>query len=102
LFRESDQPKIDVSIHWITPALYKQYGYLFFKLYEEKSGVKGNFSSIQSVAQLDRDRSVERNDDESELDFAVVELNSADRKTEFMPVSLMKSLLRENDVADKL
>ncbi|KAE9369833.1 hypothetical protein N431DRAFT_560557 [Stipitochalara longipes BDJ] len=85
----------------ISPALYQQYGYPFFKLYEEKSGINGSFLGLQSVAQLDRKEGLTTNpDEEADLDFPLVELNSIDKKTEFIPVSVMESMLREMKIAD--
>ncbi|PVH76461.1 hypothetical protein DL98DRAFT_361971, partial [Cadophora sp. DSE1049] len=37
-----------------TPELYKQYGYPFYKLFEELSGIRGNFTKVKSVAKLDK------------------------------------------------
>ncbi|KAF2118753.1 integral membrane protein [Lophiotrema nucula] len=37
----------------LTAKTYKQYGLPFFKLYEEPSGISGDFSLVKSVAQID-------------------------------------------------
>jgi hypothetical protein len=47
----------------ITPELYKRYGYPFFKLYEEKSGIKGDFKGLKSVSALDQQKGVKRGGD---------------------------------------
>jgi hypothetical protein len=38
----------------ISAEEYKQYGYPFFKMYEETSGVAGDFSKVKSVAEIDK------------------------------------------------
>lgn len=45
----------------LSAAIYKQYGLPFFKLYEEPSGVSGDFSLVKSVGEIDgvQDKKVE-------------------------------------------
>lgn len=87
----------------ITLALYKRYGYPFFKLYEEKSGIKDNFPGVKSVAQLDRKRRVKRTyDDQQVLRFPVVELNTIVRKIPFIPVSMLEAALKELHIAEEI
>jgi hypothetical protein len=38
----------------ITAEQYEKYGYPFFKVYEEPTGVSGDFSEIESVAEIDQ------------------------------------------------
>ena len=75
----------------------------FFKLYEEKSGVKGYFPGIQSLPQLEQKRGVKTSyADEIVSRFTVVELNTFDQKTQFTRVSLMETRLGEINVADDI
>jgi hypothetical protein len=70
----------------IIPELYKRYGYPFFKLSEEKSGVKGDFRGPKSVGAPDQQKGVKRARDEF-LCFPIVELNTVDKQRPFLPVS---------------
>ena len=61
-------------------------------MYEEKSDIKGNFSSVKSVAWLDRKQGVKRTyDDQQVLRFPVVELNTIDPKISFILVSMLEA-----------
>jgi hypothetical protein len=72
-------------------------------LYEEKSGIKGNFSDVKSVAWLDRKRGVKRTcGDQLVLGFPVVELNTIDPKIPFIPVSLLEVALTELNIAEDI
>ena len=87
----------------VTPAVYKEHGFPFFKLYEEKSGISGEFAGIKSVAQLDQKRGIKRNrDDEKLIAFPTVELNAADLPSTFIPVSQMEDALKVFNVASEI
>jgi len=80
----------------ITPELCKRYGYPFFKLYEEKSGIKGDFEGVKSLGDLDRENGVESTHDGDEImHFPVVELNRVDKKSSFLPVSELEAALKK-------
>lgn len=61
----------------IDAALYASYGYPFYKLYEEKSGVHGTFD-VKTVGQLDDELACNENshDEEDDLVFNQVAINS--------------------------
>ncbi|KAH7395551.1 hypothetical protein BKA64DRAFT_708946 [Cadophora sp. MPI-SDFR-AT-0126] len=83
----------------VTPELYKQYGYPFFKLYEEVGGIKGNFTKLKRVANLDKKKGKKRKyPDDKVVDFPVVELNTVDHQRPFLPVSEMEAILTEFNV----
>lgn len=48
----------------VSARIYAQHGYPFFKLYEESSDVKGDFSTVKSVAEID-------NEDEEDVDVPI-------------------------------
>ncbi|TVY84932.1 hypothetical protein LSUE1_G002974 [Lachnellula suecica] len=78
----------------VTSAVYKRFGYPFFKLYEEPSGIKGKFKAIKSVGEIERGRGCKRARDEvDDLQFRVVKLNKVDRKFPFLPVREMEESL---------
>ena len=56
----------------VSATTYAQHGYPFFKLYEEPSDVKGDFSKVKSVAEID-------NKDEEDIDVPIktVKLNDS-------------------------
>jgi hypothetical protein len=81
----------------ITPELYKRYGYPFFKLYEEKSGVKGDFQGLKSVGALDQQKGVKRARDEF-LRFPIVELNTVDKQRRFLPVSEIEATVKKLNI----
>jgi hypothetical protein len=55
---------------------------------------------LESVAELDGKRGVKKTDDDKAVfNFSIVELNVINRKTLFMPVSLMEKIWRELKVA---
>ena len=84
----------------VTPELYKQYGYPFFKLYEELSGIKGNFTNVKSVAKLEKKKGKKRKYSADEvIEFPIVELNTVDQRRPFLPVSEMVALLSTLNVA---
>jgi hypothetical protein len=78
----------------------KKYGYPFFTLYEEKSGINSNFPGIHNVGHLipsevSRELTTTRG-------FPVEEFNAIDQKTSFVPVSLMEKLLGEIKTAAEI
>jgi hypothetical protein len=80
----------------ITPEVYTRYGYAFSKLYEEKSGIKGDFEGVKSVGDLDREKGVESTYDGDEImQFPVVELNSVDKRSLFFPVSDLEAAVKK-------
>jgi hypothetical protein len=83
----------------ITPELYKRYGYPFFKLYEEKSGIKGDFQGIKSVSELDRQKGVKRNGiSDNIMCFPIVELNAVNKKSPFLPVSELEAVVKKRNI----
>ncbi len=73
----------------VTAELYKPHGYPFFELYEEKSGIEGDFGNIKSIGDLEKEKKgIKRRHDE-DIDFPVVELNTVDKKIPFVPVDEM-------------
>lgn len=87
----------------VTPELYKQYDYPFFKLYEELSGIKGNFTNVTSVAKLDKKKGKKRKyPDDEFIEFPIVEPNAVDQRRPFLPVSEMLALLSTLNVAQDL
>jgi hypothetical protein len=81
----------------ITPELYKRYGYPFFKLYEEKSGIKGDFKGLKSVGALDQQKGVKITRDEL-MTFRIVELNKVDIKRPFVPVSELEAAVKKLNI----
>lgn len=80
----------------LTPELYKRHGYPFFKLYEEKSGIKGDFEVVKSVGDLDQDKGVKSNHEGDEImQFPVVELNRVVKKSPFLPVSDLEAAVKK-------
>ncbi|KAG0647390.1 hypothetical protein D0Z07_7168 [Hyphodiscus hymeniophilus] len=61
----------------VTAATYAEHGYPFFKLYEDLSGVSGNFEQLQSVGDLDKAKGhFEVHDSEVDVSFPSVALNT--------------------------
>jgi hypothetical protein len=85
----------------ITPKVYKQFGYPF-KLYEEKSGIKGSFEGVMSIGELGRRKRVKPSHEGGEIaHFRVVELNTFDEQRPFLPVSEVEAAVKKrNIVAD--
>ncbi|CZT42531.1 related to ubiquitin/ribosomal protein S27a fusion protein [Rhynchosporium secalis] len=78
----------------ITAALYKEYGFPFYKMYEELSGIQGTFGGVKSVASIDKKRGKKANAEDAEsMKFREVELNTVDEKKPFLPVSEMERAL---------
>ncbi len=90
----------------ITASLYKSYGYPFFKLYEEPSGIKGNFKGIKSVGQLDKKRGIKRpHDEEENLRFAsvpIIQLSNVDKRAPFRPVAELEAELKKLNIASEV
>lgn len=78
----------------ITPELYRSYGYPFFKLYEEKSGIKGEFRGLKSVGTIDEEKGIKKHIGDSAIKFPVIELNKVDRKNTFKPVAELEAELK--------
>ncbi|KAF8860739.1 hypothetical protein BDZ45DRAFT_588036 [Acephala macrosclerotiorum] len=82
----------------ITPALYSLYGFPFFKMYEEKSGIKGTFPGIKSVAELDEAKGKGRSQhDNPSLAFPIVILDTSEKRP-FFAVSEMIRMLKQINV----
>jgi hypothetical protein len=86
----------------ITPELYKSYEYPFFKLYEEKSGITGDFEGVKSVSELDREKGVKITHEGDEImHFPVVELNRVDKKSPFLPVSDLEAAVKKITLVER-
>lgn len=82
----------------ITPALYSLYGFPFFKMYEEKSSIKGTFPGIKSVAELDKAKGKKRSQhDDPTLAFPIVILDTSEKRP-FFAVSEMAQMLKQINV----
>lgn len=95
----------------VTAETYAQYGYPFFKLYEEPSDVFRTWENLLSIAGVDKaNGKPELHESEANLAFPVVdintpsdhspdpsnvELNTIDEKSAFLPVRLLEDQLRE-------
>lgn len=87
----------------INAATYKKYGYPFFKMYEEMSGIHGDFGGVLSCAELDKNKGKKRSrDDSEELDFDTVVIRQhGGKKSCFTPVSKMVRDLQDINVVSK-
>ncbi|KAF8852869.1 ubiquitin-domain-containing protein [Acephala macrosclerotiorum] len=72
----------------ITPEVYQKHGYPFFKLYEEKSGISGDFNGIKSVGQM---RKGKGKGDEAGLPFRTVEIKRSGQGSAFTTVSELEA-----------
>lgn len=84
----------------ISAATYVLYGYPFFELYEEKSGIQGDFDGVKSVGQLLKDAGAENSED-FHLGFPIVALNRPEPKKPFLIVSELVASLRDVEIEDK-
>ena len=82
----------------VSPAVYAEAGLPFFKLYEEPSGIQGDFSAVKSVAQLKKEKGIV---DEAEKiqEYPLIMLNS-DSTQRFRPVANLERELRKVTIAD--
>jgi hypothetical protein len=78
----------------ISKETYAEHGYPFFKLYEEKSGIKGDFGSVKSVSQLRKATGVHNADEDFHHSFPIVTLNCP--KDALEKVWLMRSELEDS------
>lgn len=84
----------------VTPAMYKKLGFPFFKMYEEKSGIKGNFKNIKSVAELDKKKGKKCSpDDDESLNFPIVAIDPS--KIPLTPVAEMIQELQKMNVVSE-
>jgi hypothetical protein len=93
----------------VTATTYAQHGYPFFKLYEQPSGVYGDFG-LKSMGNFDKEIDINSSihEEEENLVFAsvglvrngtsVVRLNTVDKKTEFVPVEELAIRLQKSTV----
>lgn len=79
----------------ITPEVYQKHGYPFFKLYEEYSGISGDFNGIKSVGQM---RKAKGKGDEADLPFRIVEIKRSGQGSPFMTVSELEAAIRNFNV----
>ncbi|KUJ10777.1 ubiquitin-domain-containing protein [Mollisia scopiformis] len=79
----------------ISAATYAEYGYPFFKLYEDKSGIKGNFEGVKSVGQLRKDAGTHNPDEDFYYGFPIVSLNAPTSKKPFVILSDLEARLRD-------
>lgn len=87
----------------ITPALYSKYGFPFFKLEEEKSGIKGVFGDIKSVAELYMKKGKKRcRSDSMATSFPVVILDKSTKKRPFVPVAELIQMLEKFNVMPEI
>ena len=101
----------------IDATTYADHGYPFFKLYEEPSGISGNFP-VQSVSELDKLNGTNQSTHlkESTLDFpvvniglgdglkkvsdpSVIKINTVDQKSVFLPIRLLEKTVQEGPEA---
>jgi hypothetical protein len=95
----------------IDAKTYARHGYPFFDLYQEPSGIEGEFP-VQSVGDLDKVKStnLETHEAEKDLAFPVVnigvgmqnradpteiKLNTVDQKSIFLPIRLMEKKVKD-------
>lgn len=73
----------------VSAATYASHGYPFYQLYEEPTGIKGNFKGLKSVGELDREKGVnhEVHEKEKDLSFPFAMIG---KKPSFVPVSEME------------
>lgn len=89
----------------VSASTYAAYGYPFFKLYEEPSGIAGDFN-VKSVAQLDKEKDNEMqvtiHQQENNLSFSTLALNTVDKKSTFLPIALLEDQVRKANIANDL
>lgn len=91
----------------ITATTYAEYGYPFFKLYEQPSGIYGDFN-LGSIGTLDKKTGIYSSIHEAEKDVtfpsadigrngtSAVKLNTVDAKTEFDPLQALAIRLKNS------
>lgn len=91
----------------ISAATYAKHNYPFLTMYEEATGIKGNFS-VQSIAQLKakgpKTGKVENRarDDDKSIKFREVVINRPGILTTFSPVDIMGKESREVNILDSV
>lgn len=89
----------------ITAQTYADHGLPFFKLYEEKSGIEGDFKGVKSVKAMDNAKDVTKNGQSLDADEPatynpVIVLNpDGATKAGFKPVAVMTEELRKLNLA---
>lgn len=89
----------------ITAQTYADHGLPFFKLYEENSGIEGDFKGVKSVKAVDNAKDVTKNGQSLEADEPatsnpVIILNpDGALKAGFKPVAVMTEELRKLNLA---
>jgi hypothetical protein len=83
----------------ITASTYAKSGYPFYSMYEEPSGIKGNFKGLKSIAEMEKGRAT-GHPKEKHLQFPVVALSAS--RSSFVPVSEMKARLNNVKAAQDL
>lgn len=75
----------------ISAETYAHHGFPFFKLFEEESGINGDWD-VKSVAQVDVEKGLRRIRDTDDFKFRVVTLNEGPRvAVPFRPVAVVES-----------
>lgn len=79
----------------ISAETYAKEGLPFFALYEEPSGIKGEFD-VKTVAKIDAEKGLKRKRDDEDHKFATVSLNGAPLMTlPFRPVAVVEAEIRQ-------
>jgi hypothetical protein len=98
----------------IDAQTYARYGYHFFDLYQEPSGIEGDFN-VQSIGGLDKAKgtNLETHEEEKDLAFPVlnigtrmrnrvdpteIKLNTVEQKSVFLPIRLMEKKVKDEQV----
>lgn len=86
----------------ISAATYAAHGYPFYEMYEEPSGIKGDFRGLKSVAEIDKQRAahVAMHGAEKDLSFCTVTIG--DMMPSFVPVSQMVQQMAYLNIANNL
>jgi hypothetical protein len=81
----------------VDAATYAQHGYPFFEIWgEKKTGIKGEFGEVKSVAQIEAERAAAEGmilPEEPSVPVRIVELNMGTFKSTFRPVEILRKEL---------
>lgn len=85
----------------ISPKTYANLGLPFFDLYEEPSGIHGDFKGVKRIAKIDNAKGRKQTADDAleQSDFRLITLNNLSTPIPFRPVSQVEAAVKKLNIA---